>query len=154
MVVDILFGFRCSRACELIGLDFWEHQFDDGSIDSNRDKAKLFDLAQIRQDLSRRNRHIDSVVPKKWRSPKKKYEQKYNASSSSELFDEPAPAVASMTSMDDEVEKLNKKVEDLERKIGLLTLGMLRSQTDGTTDICATRTRADSSPVGPEKSDL
>jgi hypothetical protein len=31
MLVDFLFGFRCSRACELIGLDFWEHQFDDGS---------------------------------------------------------------------------------------------------------------------------
>ena len=30
MLVDFLFGFRCSRACELIGLDFWEHQFDDG----------------------------------------------------------------------------------------------------------------------------
>lgn len=27
----------------------------------------------MRADLSRRNRHLDSVVPKKWRSPAKSY---------------------------------------------------------------------------------
>lgn len=25
-LVDVLVGFRCTRACELIGLDYWEHQ--------------------------------------------------------------------------------------------------------------------------------
>ena len=25
-LIDVIVGFRCTRACELIGLDYWEHQ--------------------------------------------------------------------------------------------------------------------------------
>ena len=31
MMVDLVFGFRVSRACELIGLDSWESQQGPGS---------------------------------------------------------------------------------------------------------------------------
>ncbi|CAK9004216.1 unnamed protein product [Durusdinium trenchii] len=179
MLVDFLFGFRCSRACELIGLDFWEHQFDDGSLQSNNDKAALFDLAQMREDLSRRNRHLDSVVPKKWRSPSKSYvdvtesvdsrESRARTSTtsqsmSSESTDLPKsgesaePAQVGLSDQKDpHIAVLTEKVADLERKIALLTLGHLRQKGErkGTTeDVCGTRVTAEaasqeSSPMAP-----
>ena len=177
MLVDFLFGFRCSRACELIGLDFWEHQFDDGSLQTNNDKATLFGLAQMRADLSRRTRHLDSVVPNKWRSPSKSYMDvtASETSSSSDVF--PLPAVnAGISGINEKdmkdgdrdkaaMHKLAKKVEQLEHKIALLTVGMLRDKSKTSEDICGTRPRythadhadsfasqeaeADESPVAP-----
>jgi len=177
MLVDFLFGFRCSRACELIGLDFWEHQFDDGSLQSNHDKATLFNLAQMRADLSCRTRHFDtvvhSVVPQKWqRSPSKRYvDTASETSSSSDVFPiAPAnlpPNIKADLDGDKAdkvmIQKLSKKVEDLEHKLSLLTVGMLRDKAKTSEDICGTRPRADSaaiedaSPVAPvctTKSDL
>lgn len=162
MLVDFLFGFRCSRACELIGLDFWEHQFDDGSLQTNNDKATLFGLAQMRADLSRRNRHLDSVVPKKWRSPTKSYMDVTASenSSSSEVFPAPQPHPLNANEKDVHgdkatIQKLAKKVEDLEHKISLLTVGMLRDRSKTTEDICGTGNRfsrdasSEESPVAP-----
>eukprot|EP00438_Fugacium_kawagutii_P017792 Skav205875 [mRNA] locus=scaffold766:227242:256068:+ [translate_table: standard] len=156
MILDFLFGFRCSRACELIGLDFWEHQFDDGSLQTNNDKATLFNLSQMREDLSRRNRHLDSVVPKKWRSPTKSYLDvtASETSSSSDVFPLPknhAHHVNQGGLNEDEVskgdkaviQKLSKKVDDLERKLSLLTVGMLRDSTNKTPeDICGSQISA------------
>eukprot|EP00435_Cladocopium_sp_Y103_P066120 s165_g28.t1 len=151
MLVDFLFGFRCSRACELIGLDFWEHQFDDGSLQTNNDKATLFGLAQMRADLSRRTRNLDSVMPKKWRSPSKSYMDvtASETSSSSEVFPVPHPVNVANDQKDvpsdrgDKamIQKLAKKVEDLEHKISLLTVGMLRDRSKTTEDICGTGNR-------------
>jgi len=164
MLVDFLFGFRCSRACELIGLDFWEHQFDDGSLQTNMDKATLFGLAQMRADLSRRSRHLDSVVPKKWRSPTKSYMDvtASETSSSSEVFPVPHHVNVANDQKDAHggdkatIQKLVKKVEDLEHKISLLTVGMLRDRSKTTEDICGTGDRfshraesEEASPVAP-----
>jgi len=177
MLVDFLFGFRCSRACELIGLDFWEHQFDDGSLQSNHDKATLFNLAQMRADLSCRTRHFDtvvhSVVPQKWqRSPSKRYvDTASETSSSSDVFPIAPANLPPNTKADLDgdkadkvmIQKLCKKVEDLEHKLSLLTVGMLRDKAKTSEDICGTRPRADSaaiedaSPVAPvctTKSDI
>jgi len=41
LILDRSVGFRCSRACELIGLDFWEHQFDDGSVSGDNPMKRM-----------------------------------------------------------------------------------------------------------------
>lgn len=150
-----------------------------GSLQSNNDKAALFDLAQMREDLSRRNRHLDSVVPKKWRSPSKSYvdvtesvdsrESRARTSTtsqsmSSESTDLPKsgesaePAQVGLSDQKDpHIAVLTEKVADLERKIALLTLGHLRQKGErkGTTeDVCGTRVTAEaasqeSSPMAP-----
>mmetsp|Transcript_65852 Transcript_65852/g.155076 ORF Transcript_65852/g.155076 Transcript_65852/m.155076 type:complete len:596 (-) Transcript_65852:40-1827(-) len=51
LFIDLVAGFRCTRACELIGLDLWEHQFDDGSVQTNKFKASLLDRATSRENL-------------------------------------------------------------------------------------------------------
>lgn len=168
-------GERETRAN--LGLDFWEHQFDDGSLQSNHDKATLFNLAQMRADLSCRTRHFDtvvhSVVPQKWqRSPSKRYvDTASETSSSSDVFPIAPANLPPNTKADLDgdkadkvmIQKLCKKVEDLEHKLSLLTVGMLRDKAKTSEDICGTRPRADSaaiedaSPVAPvctTKSDI
>ncbi len=130
----------------------------------------------MRADLSRRTRHFDtvvhSVVPQKWqRSPSKRYvDTASETSSSSDVFPiAPANLPPNMKADQDDkadkamVQKLSKKVEDLEHKLSLLTVGMLRDRAKTSEDICGSRTRAeseaieDASPVAPvctTKSDL
>ena len=140
-------GERETRAN--LGLDFWEHQFDDGSLQSNHDKATLFNLAQMRADLSCRTRHFDtvvhSVVPQKWqRSPSKRYvDTASETSSSSDVFPIAPANLPPNTKADLDgdkadkvmIQKLCKKVEDLEHKLSLLTVGMLRDKAKTSEDI-------------------
>jgi len=50
LAIDVLIGFRCSRAAELLGLDFWEHHFDDGSVGRDNPMKRM---ASIRKNFQR-----------------------------------------------------------------------------------------------------
>ncbi|CAE7462881.1 unnamed protein product [Symbiodinium pilosum] len=52
LFIDIIMGVRCSRACELIGLDFWEHQFDDGSVAGDNPIKRMSTLRKTFQRAS------------------------------------------------------------------------------------------------------
>ncbi|CAJ1340019.1 unnamed protein product [Effrenium voratum] len=145
MLTDCVFGFRCSRACELIGLDFWEHHFDDGSLHTNRDKAKLWELSQMRLDLSRRTTSLDNLVPQKWcRRHRTRGKDASEATTASETPRTPRTprspqAEILVQEAQSTVFQLEAKVADLEQKLSLLALGMMRDGQTSSTDVCGTR---------------
>lgn len=82
-------------------------------------------------------------------------------SQGSEVFPAPQPHPLNVANEKDvhgdkaTIQKLAKKVEDLEHKISLLTVGMLRDRSKTTEDICGTGNRfsrdasSEESPVAP-----
>lgn len=81
-------------------------------------------------------------------------------SQGSEVFPAPQPHPLNANEKDVHgdkatIQKLAKKVEDLEHKISLLTVGMLRDRSKTTEDICGTGNRfsrdasSEESPVAP-----
>eukprot|EP00403_Amphidinium_massartii_P042346 CAMPEP_0178435874 /NCGR_PEP_ID=MMETSP0689_2-20121128/34152_1 /TAXON_ID=160604 /ORGANISM="Amphidinium massartii, Strain CS-259" /LENGTH=567 /DNA_ID=CAMNT_0020057959 /DNA_START=249 /DNA_END=1949 /DNA_ORIENTATION=- len=65
--IDILFGLRCGRAAELIGLDFVEHHYDDGSFSDNVHKQAILVHSPIREGL------VQKVSSKLMHTPPKPY---------------------------------------------------------------------------------
>lgn len=51
--IDLLLGFRCGRAAEILGLDFCEHGFDDGTFRSDAKKQSLQDKSPKRVTAAR-----------------------------------------------------------------------------------------------------
>jgi len=168
MLVDLLFGFRVSRACELIGLDFWEHQFDDGSLDAGSHKATLYGLSKMREDLSRRSRYLE-VSPRKWWTLPKGLSGSSAPGGLSEASTAGTDAEQSTAGAEGEreagsdrkMEELMRKVQALEHQISLLTVGALRnaqSAEPGTfEDICGRGVRSEicipPSPTEPSASE-
>lgn len=54
VLLDLFCGFRCNRATELIGLDYTEHHYDDGSFQSDPNKAMVMNEAPVRDCLVER----------------------------------------------------------------------------------------------------
>jgi len=52
--IDLFGGFRCSRATELIGLDFIEHRIDNGNLKFESDKSEIETHSPIRDCLMHR----------------------------------------------------------------------------------------------------
>lgn len=130
-LIDVTVGFRCTRACELIGLDFWEHQFNDGSFEKDNDKAEFFNAAKLRESLS------SSCWPS-FNSPEKRYmaeqkvrelneEQARKASEAEGKKEEKEKAEAGMD-LGIEVAILKKQVQMLQSQIHLLAAGRIRDE--------------------------
>lgn len=69
VAIDLVFGFRSSRAAELIGLDFIEHRIDDGSLRLDTAKAEALSIQPDRDCLVARAR----VCRRTTLSPEKLY---------------------------------------------------------------------------------
>jgi len=52
--IDLIGGFRCNRACELIGLDFTEHDIDDGALRLEEKSMTLMTHSPVRDCLVER----------------------------------------------------------------------------------------------------
>ncbi|CAJ1350949.1 unnamed protein product [Effrenium voratum] len=131
--IDLIAGFRVSRACELIGLDFWEHQFNDGSLEKDSDKANFFNMAKMREDLVRRG----TCWPT-FNSPEKRFvfEGQSNEQTEpghlGEKKDKDPPEKVQADSKEpmdlaDEVAVLKKKMDALQSQLNLLALGQMRA---------------------------
>ncbi|CAK0859807.1 unnamed protein product [Prorocentrum cordatum] len=83
VVIDAVFGFRCSRASELIGLDFMAHRFDDGSFGTDPNKITVISESVMRECLAQRV--VRNLSPTKSyafpNSPFKMYSQDHPPSS-------------------------------------------------------------------------
>merc|ERR1719277_536206 len=81
--IDVMIGFRCSRASELIGLDFMEHRYDDGSFGTDPNTVTVISESVMRDCLAQRMvRHLSPTkryTPNN--SPTKAYEQHHSPSS-------------------------------------------------------------------------
>lgn len=133
-LVDVLVGFRCTRACELIGLDYWEHQFNDGSFEKDKDKAAFFNAAKLRESLS------SSCWPA-FNSPEKRYmaeqkvrelneeqARKHTEGEPKEKNDHHDRTVEANMDLGIEVSILKKQVEMLQAQIHLLAAGKMRDE--------------------------
>ena len=121
--------------------DFWEHQFDDGSLETNTHKATLFGLSKMRQDLSRRSRYLE-VKKTVWWSLGRNDSSSSNPGLSEASTDAPegesvegveGPQAGEGARGDggDRLEELTRKVQALEAQISLLTVGALRNSQAG-----------------------
>jgi len=84
--IDMMIGFRSSRASELIGLDFMEHRYDDGSFGTDPNKVTVISESVMRECLAQRMvRHLS---PRKSytanHSPSKTYEHNHSPSTAYE----------------------------------------------------------------------
>ncbi|CAK0847008.1 unnamed protein product [Prorocentrum cordatum] len=91
--IDVMIGFRSSRASELIGLDFMEHRFDDGSFGTDPNKVTVISESAMRDCLARRvvrnlspmKSYITYHSPSKHNhSPSKTHEHNHATSKASE----------------------------------------------------------------------
>eukprot|EP00913_Durusdinium_trenchii_P015770 g14820.t1 len=123
LVIDMVAGFRCTRACELIGLDVWEHQFHDGTFEKDNDKATYFQAAKLKESLSQYT----------WWSKLNSPEKRYLAEQKKEELSKKLDANKEKGTMDMEMEVsiLKKQVEMLQSQIQLLTLGKIQQHNPG-----------------------
>lgn len=133
-LIDVTVGFRCTRACELIGLDFWEHQFNDGTFDKDNDKAEFFNAAKLRESLN------SSCWPS-FSSPEKRYmaeqkvrelneEQARKASEAETKKEEREKAEEAGMDLGIEVAILKKQVQMLQSQIHLLAAARIRDEKE------------------------
>mmetsp|Transcript_2929 Transcript_2929/g.6378 ORF Transcript_2929/g.6378 Transcript_2929/m.6378 type:complete len:629 (-) Transcript_2929:195-2081(-) len=47
--IDVIWGFRCDRSAELIGLDYTEHSYDDGSYTADQNKVAFLEHSPIKK---------------------------------------------------------------------------------------------------------
>lgn len=64
LLIDLVIGFRCNRAHELIGLDFTEHGIDDGALRYDR-KEQLLTHSPVRDCLVERVKRTVTHSPSK-----------------------------------------------------------------------------------------
>jgi len=68
--IDVMIGFRSSRASELIGLDFMEHRYDDGSFGTDPNKVTVITESAMRDCLAQRMvRHLSPTKRYSYNSP-------------------------------------------------------------------------------------
>lgn len=129
LLIELISGFRCTRACELIGLDLWEHQFDDGSVQTNKFKAQLLDRATSSVNLDVK-RGIWGSFMEAMEGRQARRASLTPDASPVKVLETSGPQDVGEKSLQAEVSDLKKTVEKLQAQIALLTLAKVREQEE------------------------
>ncbi|CAE7337143.1 unnamed protein product [Symbiodinium natans] len=127
LLIEIVAGFRCTRACELIGLDLWEHQFDDGSVSTNKHKAMLLDRATSSVNIGAPKGFWENFV-EAMNGHSARRASLTPESSPVKSYDMRGPPEEK--SLQDEVKELKKTVDLLQAQLALLALAKEREDDE------------------------
>jgi len=120
--LDLLCGFRVNRATELIGLDYMEHGFEDGSFAHGGEKATIRESTPS----------VDTVVERIKRvcSPQKTYTQQQRSQDDSSTTDSQNILPQAQSSDSVSTEELHKEMIALRGEVSMMRHLIRRRMTD------------------------
>mmetsp|Transcript_51652 Transcript_51652/g.95611 ORF Transcript_51652/g.95611 Transcript_51652/m.95611 type:complete len:569 (-) Transcript_51652:85-1791(-) len=141
VLIDIVLGLRCGRAAELIGLDFVEHHYDDGTFSES--KQAILVHSPIRDGL------VSKVSQKIKHTPPKPYgtaSQNGSAGLTSSNGVEPPS-----TEMVSDMKEMKAKMDGMMRKIEALSLELVTvKESQGMTDLAVRKNKGPDAVVVSE----
>jgi len=116
--IDLLCGFRSNRATELIGHDFMEHAFEDGSFTGNPLVHEMTETAPVRDCLKERIKRLHSPV------------KQYQEPSAIPPTSETSVIQEIKTDNESEIKSLKEELKSLKEDMRIMSTALQRRQVD------------------------